>query len=89
MKVNVNRTHSPCESCWIRGVPYDPKSERCMSCEFDICVKILKQSLRLISGSNCAFCEKYRTGCAATADECGYQIDWHKTCKRFGIEIEK
>lgn len=89
MKVNLNRTHSPCESCWIRGVPYDPESERCMSCEFDICFKILKQLLSPIFGNNCSSCEKCITGCAATSGECDYKIDWHTVCKRFGIEIEE
>lgn len=88
MKVDLNRTHSPCESCWIRGVPYDPESKRCMSCEFDITFKLLKKAFRVLGGSNCFLCKKYRTGCAATSDEeCGYKIDWHEACKRFGIEI--
>ena len=89
MRVNLNRTHSPCESCWIRGVPYDPESKRCMSCEFDICVKILKASLSLICGNDCSSCEKYDTGCAAKSGECGYRMDLRKMCKRFGIEIEE
>ena len=89
MKVNLNRTHSPCESCFIRGVPYDPESKRCMSCEFDICFKILKASLSLICGNDCSSCKKYSSGCAATSDECDYQIDWYETCKRFGFDIEE
>ena len=97
MKVNLRNKHSPCLTCYSKGILYDENSEHCQSCEYNIAVQLLKRVLK--ENDYCDFCKSraslgggYYT-CAAGYDDKGtcrlgenYNIDWQKVCEAYGIE---
>lgn len=47
MKVRLNRIHSPCEACFVKGIYYNPESFHCQRCEYNIAIGLLKKMLKI------------------------------------------
>lgn len=86
MKVNLERIHNPCQQCYMNGHLYSPEDNMCQRCEYAIAIEALHSVLTIIGSSGCAYCSKYKTGCAVPSkEECEWSIDWDAVVKNFNV----
>ena len=97
MVVDLQNKHSPCMMCYQKGIQFSNTSGRCMSCEYNIAVKLLVKALK--ECGYCWSCKKRQNlgggywSCPVADDtnfKCHngeqYEIDWEAACKEYGIE---
>ena len=97
MKVNLKDKHSPCMMCHQKGIQFSATSEHCMSCEYNIAIRLLVKMLQ--DYGFCWSCKKRRNlgggywDCPVvddTSHSCHngeqYEIDWQAACEECGIE---
>ena len=97
MKISLNNMHNPCMLCSLRDIPFDPVSSPCLSCEYDIAIKVLKSMLK--EELYCSVCKNSKSlgggyyECSKGYDEDGFckkgenlDIDWEIACGEYGIE---
>ena len=99
MKVRLSNAHSPCMMCFIRGVHYDPDSDHCQRCEYNIAIKLLKKMLRAEQFCSCCKNSKRLGGgyweCTVAPDDSTYCkqgenliINWELACAEYGLEYD-
>lgn len=99
MKVRLGDKHSPCMQCFIRSILYDPDSEYCQSCEYNIAIKLLKRMLK--EEYSCSICKNSKSlgggywDCTVAPDNDDYckkgdnlVIDWKLACEEYGLEYD-
>lgn len=101
MEVKLTDIHSPCLECFRKDIYYDPASDRCQRCEYNIAIKLLKRVLK--ENDYCTLCKNRKRlgggywdctdekasfygGCVA--DE-SFAIDWETACQEYGIKFTK
>ncbi len=80
----LKNLHSPCMTCFVNGIKYNPNNKICSICEYNFCVQLMKQIL--YNNNGCSLCKKRKElegdywDCKENKqDECGgqyYEIDW-------------
>lgn len=101
MVVNLKNRHSPCMMCMLRtGTSFDPKSDRCKSCEYNILSILLAKLLKDGSHNYCTICRHLKKvgdskwTCPVVTDKenfvCNhgerFELNWEAACKEYGIE---
>lgn len=99
MAVNLEKMHSPCVMCFLKGVLYDPNSDHCQRCEYNIAIQLLKRMIK--QELSCAAClDSTSLGggyweCVAPEDDNYCKngeklvIDWEMACNEYGLEYDK
>ena len=100
MKVILDNMHSPCEMCFQKGVSFDPDSNRCQRCEYNIAVQLLNRVLK--EELYCSVCKNGKSlgggywECSVAPDDDDYckhgenlVIDWEIVCKEYCLEYDK
>ena len=94
--VDLKNKHSPCAMCYQKGIRYSPISGRCVSCEYNIAVKLLVKALK--EYGYCWSCKKRKSlngvwSCPLADNQSfkchngeQYEIDLEAACAGFGIE---
>ena len=83
MEFNLENMHSPCQRCYIHhGFDYSPENEICQCCKYSIVSKLFRSACKIFSGG-CGYCRHYPEGCAASEDECNWELDWERAINNF------
>lgn len=65
MKVRLDKIHTPCERCFVKGIYYSPESLHCQRCEYNIAISFMRKILKI--NDNCSI--DWKTIC----DEHGFE----------------